>query len=292
MHYLCCTSAAQGGKNEPIENVWHSDVADLPRPVDGKRVRARLRERADPFADSSSRTPEYLAINPNGKILGIEEGGLRLWDSMAINLYLAKKHDKDLWLTFRSEFNAPWVGQSPVTSLTLNRLSCWVTAPRTTHPPVGKYLILSVPAGDDGGQIDVQSAYCCQSWTSSLKNFNSRQGPRQSGRGRDGTRDMSGEGALTSDISAHDQGLDLSRSFVSNETFHVAHVAHDVEIERDAVAAEHVTCHPAHFARFDATVIFGQGGHCFFQFAIVDQSTKSDAIELHRGDIAQHVDEH
>lgn len=42
------------------------------------------------FADSSSKTPEYLAINPNGKIPAIEDGGLKLWESMAINLYLAK----------------------------------------------------------------------------------------------------------------------------------------------------------------------------------------------------------
>ena len=47
--HLCGTPAAQGGKNEPIENLRHSDVARLPRPVDGKRARARLRERADPF---------------------------------------------------------------------------------------------------------------------------------------------------------------------------------------------------------------------------------------------------
>jgi glutathione S-transferase len=42
------------------------------------------------FADSSSKTPEYLAINPNGKIPAVEDGGLKLWESMAINLYLAK----------------------------------------------------------------------------------------------------------------------------------------------------------------------------------------------------------
>jgi hypothetical protein len=36
------TPAAQGEKNEPIENLRHSDVARLPRPVDGKRARTRL----------------------------------------------------------------------------------------------------------------------------------------------------------------------------------------------------------------------------------------------------------
>jgi len=54
----------------------------------------------------------------------------------------------------------------------------------------------------------------------------------------------SNKGALTSDIPTNDQGLDLGRSFVRDEPFHVAHVAHDVEMERDAVAAEDVSRHP------------------------------------------------
>ena len=39
-----------------------------------------------------TRTPEYLKINPNGHIPAIRDGDLILWESMAINLYLAKKH--------------------------------------------------------------------------------------------------------------------------------------------------------------------------------------------------------
>ena len=38
-----------------------------------------------------TRTPEYLKINPNGHIPAIDEDGFTLWESMAINLYLAKK---------------------------------------------------------------------------------------------------------------------------------------------------------------------------------------------------------
>ena len=39
-----------------------------------------------------SRKPEYLRLNPNGQVPFIDDDGLVLWESFAINLYLAKKH--------------------------------------------------------------------------------------------------------------------------------------------------------------------------------------------------------
>ncbi|MEZ5559080.1 MAG: glutathione S-transferase family protein [Pseudomonadales bacterium] len=47
------------------------------------------------FAGDSKST-EYLAINPNGRIPAIDDDGFRVWESMAINLYLAKKYGADL----------------------------------------------------------------------------------------------------------------------------------------------------------------------------------------------------
>ncbi|MGE0716575.1 MAG: glutathione S-transferase family protein [Alphaproteobacteria bacterium] len=42
--------------------------------------------------DGANRTPDYLAVNPMGKVPTIRDGGFTLWESLAINLYLAKKH--------------------------------------------------------------------------------------------------------------------------------------------------------------------------------------------------------
>ena len=44
----------------------------------------------------AEKKPELLAVNANGRIPAIDDDGLHLFESMAINLYLAKKHDKGL----------------------------------------------------------------------------------------------------------------------------------------------------------------------------------------------------
>ncbi len=49
------------------------------------------------FATGDTRKPEYLELNPNGHIPTLVDGDLVLWESMAINLYLARKHDQCLW---------------------------------------------------------------------------------------------------------------------------------------------------------------------------------------------------
>jgi glutathione S-transferase len=44
-----------------------------------------------------TRTPEYRALNPNGRVPTIDDDGFILSESMAINFYLAKKHKSALY---------------------------------------------------------------------------------------------------------------------------------------------------------------------------------------------------
>ena len=53
-----------------------------------------------------SRSPDFLKINPNGHIPAIDDDGFVLWESMAINLYLAKKHARGSLYPIRFEDEA------------------------------------------------------------------------------------------------------------------------------------------------------------------------------------------
>ncbi len=47
-----------------------------------------------PIEMKDLKAPDYLKINPNGKVPTLVDGDFKLFESMAINLYLAAKHGK------------------------------------------------------------------------------------------------------------------------------------------------------------------------------------------------------
>jgi glutathione S-transferase len=44
------------------------------------------------IGDAGARSPEFLSLNPNGRLPFIDDDGFVLFESLAITLYLAKKH--------------------------------------------------------------------------------------------------------------------------------------------------------------------------------------------------------
>lgn len=70
----------------------------------GKRVRICAHElgqkldlRLLDFQKAEQRAPEYLALNPMGKVPTLVEGGFALWESSAIICHLAEKSGSTLW---------------------------------------------------------------------------------------------------------------------------------------------------------------------------------------------------
>lgn len=59
------------------------------------------------------KSPEYLALNPNGKVPCLRDGEFVLWESTAINYYLAEKYKIDL------------LGQTPEEKALVQQWTMW-----------------------------------------------------------------------------------------------------------------------------------------------------------------------
>src|SRR3954453_23751690 len=74
------------GGGRTLRTLWI--VGELQLPYDHKDYLPRAPE---------TRTPEFRALNANGRVPVIEDDGFILSESMAINFYLAKKHGSALY---------------------------------------------------------------------------------------------------------------------------------------------------------------------------------------------------
>ena len=78
-------------RSRASRNIWLCNELGIPfrhvPVIQHYRVKGEL-----PKGMIHTRSPEFLAVNPNGHIPSIADDGLVLHESLAINLYLAKKH--------------------------------------------------------------------------------------------------------------------------------------------------------------------------------------------------------
>ncbi len=49
------------------------------------------------IAEGQQKNPDFLAVNPNGRVPALEDGDVKLWESHAIMAYLAYKAGSDMW---------------------------------------------------------------------------------------------------------------------------------------------------------------------------------------------------
>lgn len=79
-------------RSRASRNVWLAHELGIPFRHVPVMQAYRLADPDAPDAPLHTRSPAFLRINPNGHIPSMEDAGLVLHESLAINLYLAKKH--------------------------------------------------------------------------------------------------------------------------------------------------------------------------------------------------------
>ena len=79
-------------RSRASRNIWLAEELGLPFKLVPVTQHYRLPDPMAPGAPLNTRSPDFLKVNPNGHVPTIEDDGLVLHESLAINLYLARKH--------------------------------------------------------------------------------------------------------------------------------------------------------------------------------------------------------
>ena len=117
-------------KSRTARTLWMAEELGIPYELVAVDYRAR-----------ETRTPAFLAINPNGHVPAVDDGGLRLHESMAINLYLARRlfrPSSGILRSWRERpapcarrfrcWRASWPARLP--AVASRAPTCWATASR------------------------------------------------------------------------------------------------------------------------------------------------------------------
>jgi glutathione S-transferase len=78
-------------RSRASRNIWLANELGIPFKHVPIMQLYRLKEPL-PAGVVHTKSPEFLKVNPNGHVPSIEDDGVVLHESLAINLYLAKKH--------------------------------------------------------------------------------------------------------------------------------------------------------------------------------------------------------
>jgi glutathione S-transferase len=78
-------------RSRASRNIWLAHELDIPFKLEPVMQLYRLKE---PVPDDvvHTKSPTFLKVNPNGHIPSMDDNGVVLHESLAINLYLVKKH--------------------------------------------------------------------------------------------------------------------------------------------------------------------------------------------------------
>lgn len=79
-------------RSRASRNIWLAEELGIPFKSVPVTQHYRLPDALAPDAPLNTRSPAFLKVNPNGHIPSIDDDGLVLHESLAINLYLARKH--------------------------------------------------------------------------------------------------------------------------------------------------------------------------------------------------------
>ncbi|MBX9946570.1 MAG: glutathione S-transferase family protein [Reyranella sp.] len=129
-------------RSRASRNIWLAHELGLPFEQVPVIQHYRLPE-PKPAGVLHTRSPEFLEVNPNGHVPSIDDDGLVLHESLAINLYLAKKHGGTL---------------APATVAEDGEMAMWSLWAATEVEPQSLLIIYHRVGGAPGGVKDPKIA--------------------------------------------------------------------------------------------------------------------------------------